>query len=675
MSVFFRIFVDDEPVEVAKGLTVFQACRLADKEIPHFCYHPRLAIAGNCRMCLVEVEKAPKLVASCAMPVADGMKIYTNTQRVKTAREGVMEFLLINHPLDCPICDQGGECDLQDQAMAYGAGLSRYNFEKRAVEEKEMGPLIATAMTRCIHCTRCIRFCEEVAGTPVMGALNRGEEMEISTLEKAVDSELSGNVIDLCPVGALNSKPYLFTARSWELRKTETIDAMDGLGANVRVDVRGGVVMRILPLLNEAINEEWITDKTRFCYDGLKNQRLDVPYVRKGGRLEAVSWQEALEAIGRAMEGVEPLEVGGIGGDLSSVEDYVAFQELMKVLGTPHGDCRPEGCLVPGENAAYWRFNSGIRGLEEADCLLLVGTNPRKESAVLNARIRKQRLRGVPVGVIGVGEDLRYDYEHVSSYPSGILDLLGMKHSFAGALRGARKPMVIVGLEVFRRRDREAILHNLSVMMKSFGVCRKDWVGYNVLQTTTGLCNGLEVGFVPGAGGRDTAGILQGVREGSLKVVFLMGYDEVAVEGEAFVVYQGSHGDVGAESADVVLPAAAWAEKTALWVNTEGRVQQGIQALNAPGEALEDWQIAGKVAAVLGKRWRYSTALSLQEAFKAQRGRHKAVDWDLLGKEGKMVQEPFKPFVEDFYLTNVIARASETLSKCSAIFSTKRVAV
>ncbi|MFN4277602.1 MAG: NADH-quinone oxidoreductase subunit NuoG [Ferrovibrio sp.] len=672
-----KLTIDGIEVTVDPGTTVLQACELAGKEIPRFCYHERLTIAGNCRMCLVEQEKAPKPIASCAMPAADGMVIHTDSPMVKKAREGVMEFLLINHPLDCPICDQGGECDLQDQAMGYGRGASRYDENKRAVKDKYMGPLVETVMTRCIHCTRCVRFVTEVAGVPELGAIGRGEDMQITTyLEKAMTSELSGNVIDLCPVGALTSKPYAFTARSWELRKTESVDAMDAVGANIRVDVRGREVMRILPRLNEDVNEEWLSDKGRFAYDGLKARRLDRPYVRKNGKLQEASWSEAFAAVAAGLKGLAGNQVAAIAGDLACAESVVALKDLMDKLGSANLDCRQDGAKIDPAQRAGYIFNSGIAGIDEADAILIVGSNPRREAALINARIRKRYLTGkVKIGLIGEQAQLTYKYDYLGAGPATLKDIAEGRHAFADVLKGAQKPMLILGQGAIARADGAAILALAKQVADGCGLVKDGWNGFNMLHTAAARVGALDLGFVPGQGGKDVTGIMAGAQAGEIKAVYLLGADEIdmAKLGSAFVIYQGSHGDAGAKRADVILPGAAYTEKDATWVNTEGRVQLGRRAAAPPGEAREDWAIIRALSDVLGQTLPYDNLGMLRRRMLQAAPHFGAVDklttaaWGNFGAAGAVSDLPFVSPVADFYLTNPIARASATMAECSAL--------
>jgi NADH-quinone oxidoreductase subunit G len=679
--------VDGNEIEVPDHYTLLQAAEEAGAEVPRFCFHERLSIAGNCRMCLVEVKGGPpKPAASCAMGVRDlrpgpngePPEIFTNTPMVRKAREGVMEFLLINHPLDCPICDQGGECDLQDQAMAFGVDASRYHENKRAVEDKYIGPLVKTIMTRCIHCTRCVRFTTEVAGISELGATGRGEDMEITTyLEQAMTSELQGNVIDLCPVGALTSKPYAFQARPWELTKTESIDVMDAVGSAIRVDTRGREVMRILPRINDAVNEEWISDKTRFVWDGLRTQRLDRPYVRRRGKLQPASWSEAFEAIRVAVSKAQPDRIGAIAGDLASVEEMFALKQLMASLGSANIDCRQDGAaLDPALGRASYIFNPTIEGIEEADALLIVGSNPRFEASVLNARIRKRwRMGGFPVGVIGEMGDLRYDAEMLGAGPDTLKELADGTHKFMSVLKKAKRPMVIVGQGALARTDGAAILALAVKVAVACKAINPDWNGFGVLHTAAARVGGLDIGFVPGEGGKNVAAMM-----GGLDVAFLLGADELdmnALGGDTFTVYIGTHGDAGAHRADVILPGATYTEKSGTYVNTEGRVQMTNRAGFAPGDAREDWAILRALSDVLGHKLPFDSLQQLRAALYAAHPHMARIDeieagdsaaiTTLAGKNGRTNKAAFASSVKDFYLTNPIARASAVMAECSAL--------
>jgi NADH-quinone oxidoreductase subunit G len=674
-----KVTIDGETIEVPAGITVLQACEIAGKEVPRFCYHERLSVAGNCRMCLVEMEKSPKPVASCAMPVAEGQVIKTDTPLVKKARNGVMEFLLINHPLDCPICDQGGECDLQDQAMSYGKDSSRYHENKRAVPDKEIGPLVKTTMTRCIHCTRCIRFSTEVAGNEELGAVFRGEHMEVDTyVEKALTSELSGNIVDLCPVGALTSKPYAFTARPWELRKTESIDVFDALGASIRVDARGGEVLRVLPRLNEETNEEWIGDKSRHAVDGLKRQRLDRPYLRKDGKLQPVSWAEALTAAAAKLKGTSASRIGAIAGDLVDAESVAALKDILAGLGVANLDCRQDGAKIDPANRASWLFNSTVQGIEDADAILLIGANPRWESPVLNARIRKRfRAGGVKIAAIGPQLDLRYKYEYLGAGPTTLADVASGKNAFFETLKNAAKPMLIVGMGALARADGAAVLALAGELAAKAGVVKDGWNGFNVLNTAAGRVGALELGFVPGANGRDVAGIVDGAGKGEIDVVYLLGADEIDTSklGKAFVIYQGHHGDKGAHRADLVLPGAAYTEKNATYVNIEGRAQHARIAVFPPGEAKEDWKILRALSDALGAKLPYDTLSQLRArlakaspVFAEIETAHPAAELGALGKAGAVDPAAFVSPIDNYYMTDPISRASATMAECTRVY-------
>ena len=667
MSDKLKVTVDGIEVEVEAGTTIMQACEEAGAEIPRFCYHERLSVAGNCRMCLVEVENAPKPVASCAMPVAPDMVVSTTSDTVKTAREGVMEFLLINHPLDCPICDQGGECDLQDQALGFGGDASRFEDNKRAVENKNMGPLVKTIMTRCIHCTRCVRFAQEVAGVPEIGAIGRGEDMEITTyLEASLDSELSGNVIDLCPVGALTSRPYAFTARPWELRKTETIDVMDALGSNIRVDMRGREAMRIMPRNHDDVNEEWLSDKSRFVWDGLNTQRLDRPFIRRDGKLVPASWDEAFDLVESKLKGKGD-KTAAIAGDLVCAEGQFALKGLMDALESPHVDCRQDGAKISGPRGNYL-FNASIAGIEEADALLLIGSNPRLEAPVLNARIRKRYLAGnFPIASIGEAVDLTYKAEFIGAGADTLADLLAGKQSFADTLKNAENPMIIVGQGALTRDDGAAVLAS------AIELAEKTGASFNMLHTAAARVTGLDLGLVPGEGGFDVAAMQEAAQSGALENVILYGADEIAGAslGEAFVVYIGSHGDRGAHRADVILPAAAYTEKQATYVNTEGRAQMTEQAATPPGEAREDWKIFRALSARLDITLPYDNLNELRVAMYeaaphlAQLDEIVAADAPQAPSHDGLGTATFTYAVSDFYFTNPIARASAIMADCA----------
>jgi NADH-quinone oxidoreductase subunit G len=674
-----KLKIDGVEIEVDGGLTVLQACEAAGKEIPRFCYHERLSIAGNCRMCLVEIEKSPKPIASCAMPVGNGMVIKTDSPMVRKARRGVMEFLLINHPLDCPICDQGGECDLQDQAMGFGFDRSRYAEMKRAVKDKDLGPLVETHMTRCIHCTRCIRFATEVAGVEELGATGRGEHMEVGTyVERALSSELSGNLIDLCPVGALTSKPYAFEARPWELRKTESVDVMDAVGCNIRIDTRGSEVLRVLPVLNEEINEEWISDKTRFACDGLRRQRLDTPYIRRGGRLEPASWDEAFAAIEARLREVPGSRIAAIAGDLVDCEAMTALKDLMAALGSPHIDCRQDGAKLDATARASYLFNTTIAGVEAADACLLIGTDPRREAPVLNARIRKRAVAGgFKIGMIGPRVDLTYRVEHLGAGPQTLQEIADARHPFWHVLRSAQRPMLILGQGALARPDGAQVLGAARRIADTCALVKEGSNGFNVLHRAAARVGGLDLGFVPGPGGRDVAGILAGAGEGSIEVVYLLGADEIDTRllGGAFVIYQGHHGDAGAHAAHVVLPGAAYAEKDATYVNTEGRPQHGCRAGFPPGSAREDWKILRALSQRLGRTLPYNTIDQVRARMSrinpvfAKIGVVEPAPWVAFGADRAMDSSPFEYPIGNFYMTDPISRASETMAKCARTFT------
>ncbi len=668
-----KLTIDGVEVEVPAGATVFQACELAGAEVPHFCFHPRLNIAGNCRMCLVEIEKAPKPVASCAMPAGEGMVVHTKSPTVKKAQKGVLELLLINHPLDCPICDQGGECDLQDLTLFYGPDSSRFAENKRPVADKYLGPLISTHMTRCIHCTRCVRFINEIAGIEELGATGRGEHMEIGTwVEAAITSELSGNIIDLCPVGALNSKPYEYTARTWELRKHEAIDVMDAVGCNVRVDTRGNEVMRILPRLNEDVNEEWISDKTRFVYDGLKRRRLDRPWVKRDGKLQPATWPEAFDAIRARLDGVAGKKIAGIVGDQVDLEAMVAFKDLMAALASPHVDCRQDGAKLDGPRASYL-FNSTIAGIEQADAILLIGTFPRHEAPLVNARIRKRwRQGGLRVGRIGCPGELTYPVADLGAGPATLAELAAGKHGFGEVLEAAKRPLLILGSGAAARADGAKVLGLARKVAERYGMVQDDWNGFNLLHRAASRVGGLDLGLVPGKGGKDVAGILEAAGKGEVEAVYLLGADEIDTGplADAFVIYQGSHGDRGAHVADVILPGAAYTEKAATWVNTEGRPQRSFQAAFPPGEAKEDWKILRALSAALGRTLPYDTAAQLRARLHelaphlAALDRIAPAEWTTFGAGGAVDEAPFTAPVDDFYRTCPISRASATMAAC-----------
>lgn len=672
-----EVFVNDQPVQVPKGSTVYQACDAAGVDIPKFCYHQRLSIAGNCRMCLVEVEKSPKPVASCAMPAGPGMKIKTDTPLVKKAREGVMEFLLINHPLDCPICDQGGECDLQDQSMIFGSDRSRFTEVKRTVQDKNLGPLVKTVMTRCIHCTRCVRFAQEVAGVPDLGVTGRGRDSEIGTyVERMLASELSGNVIDLCPVGALTSKPYAFTARSWELKSTESIDVSDALGSNIRVDARGVEVMRIVPRLNEDVNEEWLSDKARFQYDALRRQRLNRPMIKGPHGPAPATWAEALHAIKAATSRVKGNDIRAIAGKLADAESMVLLKDLLARLGS--GNIRHEEGFadMSADVRSTYLANSSIRGLEQADVVLVVGSNPRLEAPVYNARLRKASLDGAQIAVIGEPADLSYKYEYLGGDPAALGNLVTKGGAFFDKLKAAKRPVVIVGAGVLQRKDRDGVIKLVHDLVEKAGVVKDDWNGYNVLHASASAVAALDLGFTPSA-----AALAAADAGHKPKVVYLLGaddYREEDVPEGAFVIYQGHHGDRGAQRADVILPGGAYTEKSGTYVNLEGRVQHTRAAVPPPGDAREDWRIIRALSEVLGAPLPHDTLDSVRARLAEVAPHFRQVNqvsrpvW-LNGQYIRTLPEgqraapgagAFESPVANFYMTDAISRASQIMAKC-----------
>jgi NADH-quinone oxidoreductase subunit G len=668
--------VNGVEVEFENGMTVLQVAELAGEEIPRFCYHERLSIAGNCRMCLVEVKPGPpKPQASCALPAGDNMEIFTDTPMVKKARQGVMEFLLINHPLDCPICDQGGECDLQDQSMGYGRDDTRYGENKRAVEEKYMGPLVKTVMTRCIQCTRCVRFISEVAGVPEIGLISRGEDVEITTyLGEAITSELSANIIDLCPVGALTSKPYAFNARPWELKKTESVDVMDALGSAIRVDARGPAVLRVLPRTNDEVNEEWISDKTRYAVDGLSRQRLDRPLVRRNVKLEPATWDEAFEVVVGKLTATAPDRMGVIAGDLQDAESMKAALDLFGGTGVKSLDCRQDGTLLGAGPRESWLFNSTIAGIEHADAILFIGTNPRLEAPVLNARFRKMWVSGrTRFGLVGAPADLTYGYEHLGAGGSALQGLGKSRSEFVKALTDAERPAIVMGQAALAD---PAVLAAAAEVAGAFNVVREGWNGWNVLHTAAARVGGLDLGFVPRDGGKSAVEL---VKKGGADVLFLLGADEIDLSAtDAFVIYLGTHGDRGAHRADVILPGAAYTEKPGLYVNTEGRVQRGERAAFPKGEAREDWTILRALSERLGAKLPYDSIDQLRAKLFADHPTFGQLDYapgstptvfDLsgLGAAGELSDAPLASPIKAFHLTNPIARASVTMAECAAL--------
>lgn len=671
--------VDGVEVAVPAGSNVLQACEAAGVEVPRFCYHDRLSVAGNCRMCLVQLEDArgmaPKPAASCATPVSPGLMIHTKTDAVQKARKGVMEFLLINHPLDCPICDQGGECDLQDQAMAYGMDRTRYQENKRAVTEKYMGPIVKTIMTRCIQCTRCVRFATEVAGVEEIGLVQRGEHAEISTLEKAINSELSGNLIDVCPVGALTSRPYAFHARPWELRKTPSVDVFDAVGTNIRIDTRGKEVLRVQPRLHEDVNEEWLADKARYAIDGLKRQRLDRPYVRENGKLRAASWDEALGLVLEKLKSTPSDKIGAIAGDQVDAESLFALGSLLHGLGIKNMDCRQDGAKVGGGERGAYLFNTGIAGLEDADVILLVGTNPRWEAPLINARIRKRFLTGgLTVMGIGSSHDLTYEVDWLGDSPAL---LSAMPQHALDVLKQAKNPAIILGSGALTRKDGAEIAHAALELLKLADGLRDDWNGFNVLHTAASRVAGLDMGFLPGEGGLETSAMLSG----GLDVLYLLAADEIDTAGlaDTFVIYQGHHGDRGAHAADVILPGAAYTEKNGTYVSTEGRVQFGRLAIFPPGDAREDWTIIRALAGQLGVDLGFDSLIELRQKMIEAVPTLAAADTlpneklSAAGVAGLIDSKALAAVIDNYYMTDPISRASKTMAECSQVFGTSEV--
>lgn len=680
-----EVFIDDKPVLVDPGTTVLQAAAMVGVEIPRFCYHERLSIAGNCRMCLVEVEKSPKPVAACAMPVMNGWRIKTNSELTRKAREGVMEFLLINHPLDCPICDQGGECDLQDESMAFGSDRSRftdiYYTGKRAVEDKDIGPLVKTIMTRCIHCTRCIRFASEVAGVDDLGTTGRGSDMQVGTyVEKVLGSELSGNIIDLCPVGALTSKPYSFTARPWETRKTESIDVLDALGSSIVISTRTDEVLRILPRLNEDVNEEWISDKTRFAYDGLKAQRLVTPMCKsKKGNLEACDWEEALVKVAQQIKNVPPNKIAALVGGLIDAETLIALKDFLNRLGSENLYTEE---IFPADGSgcdfrSNYLLNNKIAGIEEADLVVLIGTNPRYEAPMLNARIRKAYIHNnLDVALVGPQLDLTYDYEHVGDSPNLLKDLASGTHPFSNRLAAAQRPMIILGSAALQRSDGEAIY---ALVQQIALKCQKseNVKTFNLLHRVASQVAALDMGYKSSP---------HDIEKLEPKFLFLMGADESDISRDqlpkdCFIVYQGHHGDKGAEMADIVLPGAAYTEKQATYVNTEGRAQQTLQAVTPPGMAKEDWKIIRALSEISGHQLAYDNLAEIRQRLTEiapHFTRYGKVEEANFSAESTALNSHFaqsksldsaaidtnQKFLRDFYMTDSITRASATMSKC-----------
>lgn len=685
-----KLTVDGIHVTVPEGSTVIEALEKAGKEVPRFCYHPRLKIAGNCRMCLVEQRGIPKPIASCAMPAAEGAEILTQTPGVEKARKGALEFLLINHPLDCPICDQGGECDLQDITMNYGPNSSRYEQPKRAVRQKNMGPLISTFMTRCIHCTRCVRFMDDVAGVPELGALGRGEHMEItSVLEKSLSSELSGNIIDLCPVGALTSRPYQYQGRPWELTHTDSIDIHDALGSHIRIDSSGPVVKRILPREKEDINQEWLSDKGRFACDALRRQRLDRPYARTGKSLEPTTWDKAFSALQKIFKQSEPNEKAALAGDLADAESLFALKALWDQFGSPHMDCRGDLAQIESGNRSHYLFNTTLEGIKKADLCLLVGSHPRYEAPLLNARLRARaissdfkiaRIGGVPPQM----QELTYPVMQLGDDPEILEDILSGDHPFSKKLKKAKNPMLILGPQAYCRKDGKVLFKQAAAIAQNYGMIKDDWNGFNVLHTAASRVAGLDIGFVPGKGGKDIEGLLKMIEKGELKLLYLLGADDLPWDKfqavlekfpahKPFIIYQGHHGDKAVKWADMILPGAAYTEKSATYTNVEGRVQRTKAAVPPPGDAKEDWKIIRALSEVLGQALPYNTLDQLRHHMEEKIPFFKTclnkvperVNWKEIKPTGKALKAKIEPWQGDYYLADTISRQSEVMANCS----------
>ncbi len=659
-----KLKVNNVDIEVEDGLTVLQACEQAGAEIPRFCYHEKLSIAGNCRMCLVEMEKSPKPIASCAMPATDGMVIKTNTEKVEKARKGVMEFLLANHPLDCPVCDQGGECDLQDQSMFYGIDKSRFKENKRYVPEKYMGPLIKTQMTRCIHCTRCIRFATEVAGVPELGAIGRGENMEITTyLEKSMESEMSANVIDLCPVGALTSKPYVFEARPWELKKTETIDVMDAVGSNIRVDTYDWEVKRVLPRINEEINEEWISDKTRYACDGLKNQRLDKPLININGKLEEISWQDAYKKIVEKISKTSPDKIVGLTGDMTNMETmYIVKNFFEKTLNSKYLESRCKHTYVNFENRNNYIFNSSIEGIEESDLILLIGSNPRYEATILNSRIRKAYLKNkIDIFSLENVGDLTYPYKVLENNSKIISQIINNQHDVSKKINSSAKPIIILGQSILNSSNGAYVFEEMKKYLTNINKINDDWNSLNILSTDASTIGSYDLGIFSSNNGSNKT--LKKIEDKDTEVIFLVGQDNLKLKkNKEFVIYIGSHGDIGADIADLILPGAAYTEQDGYFTNLEGKLQKAYKASYPPGDAKEDWQIINELSYEVNKNALFNNKdeliKSMHEFLKKKKNKNFEVPkYDY--KDEKLIIEDI-----DYYYSNVIARASKTMSDC-----------
>ena len=661
-----KLKVNDIDVEVEEGLTVLQACEKAGVEIPRFCYHEKLSIAGNCRMCLVEMEKSPKPIASCAMPAAEGMNIKTNTPFVEKARKGVMEFLLANHPLDCPVCDQGGECDLQDQSMFYGVDKSRFKENKRSVPEKNMGPLINTQMTRCIHCTRCVRFATEIAGVPEIGAIGRGEDMQITTyLEQSVKSELSGNVIDLCPVGALTSKPYVFEARPWELKKTETIDVMDAVGSNIRVDTYGWEVKRVLPIINEDIDEEWISDKTRYACDGLLNQRLDIPYIKYNNKFEEATWEEVFKIIKSKIENTPKDKISGFVGDLTNMETSYIFKEFFdRTLNSNNYESRSSDYYVDTSNRENYIFNSKINGIEESDLIFLIGTNPRYEATILNARIRKSFVNnGTKIISLNDVGDITYPYKKLDEQTKTLVEIFEGKNDISNEILNSKKPLIILGESFFKTSSANFIFNLIKKYLKDNNKNSNEWNSINLLSTNASTVGNLDLDII-----NDKKNLFNELKNHQFDIVYLLGQDNLNFEKkDEFIIYQGSHGDKGAEIADIILPGAAYTEQNGYFTNLEGKLQKAYKASYPPGKAKEDWQIINDLAELMNNRKLFNDKDELESSmfnYVNLKKENKNPLSKRTDKNENFKNETLKIDLQNYYFSNVIARASKTMLNC-----------
>ena len=661
-----KIFINGKEIEFEKGMTVLQACELADVEIPRFCYHEKLSIAGNCRMCLVEMEKSPKPIASCAMPAAEGMKIKTNTVSVEKARKGVMEFLLANHPLDCPVCDQGGECDLQDQSMYYGVDKSRFIENKRLVKEKYMGPLIKTQMTRCIHCTRCIRFATEIAGVPELGAIGRGEDMQITTyLEKSMESELSANVIDLCPVGALTSKPYVFEARPWELKKTETIDVMDAVGSNIRVDTYGWEVKRVLPRINEDINEEWISDKSRYACDGIKNQRIDTPLVKSKKGFEKISWEEANKIIVKKINETSQDKIAGFTGDLTNMETlYVTKEFFSKTIKSKYLDSRTNNIYVNTDNRENYIFNSKINCIEDSDLIVLIGTNPRYEATILNLRIRKSYLKNnLDIYSIGDVGDLTYPYEIVPNETKIIKDIIEGKHLLSSKITNSKKPIIIIGHSVLNLKSGKYVFEEMKKYLTSINKINDNWNSLNVLSKDASTVGSYDLNVINSTDSQNIT--LTKTLNNEFEILFLIGQDTLKFKKKnEFVIYVGSHGDNGAESANIILPGSTYTEQDGYFTNLEGKMQKAYKASYPPGEAIEDWEIINNLSELIKRKKIFKDKDELIDSMfnylNLKTENNKNDPMDVIFTDEKILVDN-----TNYYFSNVIARASKTMADCN----------